>query len=175
MSCEGELSFGVTTRVELSAHNRLFECLASVQISDEIRHTMRAHGRQHGIEAARAQRGDFIERAAFHHAIEARFDARIESLAFGREEKGRALRSIEQRGAAGTLKGSERLACRFKNFQRAQDALRVRLAQARSGFGVALGEFGVKLLRALACAAARTRARTSSGTAECPKGHKAPP
>ena len=110
---------------------------------------MGAHGRQRGIEMTRAQGRDFIERAFLHHPLEARIDARIKRLALGREEDSPALRGFDERRAARSLERRKRFARRLKDFKRAQNALRVGVAQPGGGLGIARGEFGVQRLRGL--------------------------
>ena len=102
-----------------------------------------------GSSPARFERRDLVERARLRHSLEARVDARVKRLALGREEKGRAFRRLQNRRAARTLKGNERLACRLQDFQSPQQPLRIGLAQHGGRCGVARGEFGMKLLRGL--------------------------
>jgi hypothetical protein len=123
MAREGELAFDVGAGVALAEARRFLQRDAALEIRDEMRHAMRAHDRQRGIELALAQRIHFLERAGEEHRVEALVDGRVQRRARRRDEQAEALLRIEQRLGARSLKGCERLASRSKNFERAQNAL----------------------------------------------------
>ncbi len=136
-------------RVALAEQDRLIEREAAVEMRDEMRRAMGAHGGERGIEPPVPQGRHFFERARFDHAPETVVDPRIEHSPLGREKEGGTGLRVEQRRAARPLKGDERPSGGGENLQRAKNPLRIRGAQSGRRLRVERGEFGVQRLRAL--------------------------
>ena len=65
----------------------MVERQAAFEMGDQMRDAVGAHRRQGGVEPARGERRDFVERALAQHFVEARLDARVERRALGGEER----------------------------------------------------------------------------------------
>jgi len=128
---------------------RVLERQSAFEVGDEVRHAVGAHGGQGGIEPARGERGDFVERAFAQHLVEPRRDAGAERLALGGEEQPGPGAGRQGGGGARAVKFGERPAGRRDNFERAQHALAVARPQPRGGGRIARRERSVQARRRL--------------------------
>src|SRR5437764_13636958 len=97
MPREGELAFDVSARIALAEARGFFKAQAALQMRDEMRHAMRVHDRERGIELAFAQSIDFVKRAGGEHLAETRIDRGVQRRAWRRDEKAQAFLRIYER------------------------------------------------------------------------------
>ena len=117
----------------------------AVKMRDEMRHAMRAHDRQGGIEAPLAEPFRFLQGARLEHGLETPIDPRFQLFSIRREKDREDVFRFEKRRRAGTMKRYKAFPRRLEDLERAQDALRIGRPQARRGCRIAAHEARVQV------------------------------
>ena len=106
----GVLPLGVGPGVAHPKRGGFVEREFAAQMRDQMRHAMGAHHRQSGIEAARGETRDLVQRALRQHRSEPLRNALLERLAFGREEQPPPFPWRQRGRRPAVLEGEQRLA-----------------------------------------------------------------
>ena len=122
MARPGELALGVVAGIEFCALGGFGEREFSFQMGDEMRHAVRAHDRQRGVEATLRERGDLVEPALIEHRVEAGLDPPKERVAVRGEEEAGPFARFQRRRRARALEGGERAAGGGEHFEGAQES-----------------------------------------------------
>jgi heat shock protein HspQ len=86
MSEPRELALRVATRITLSTDDRLIDADRAIKVRDQPRDSVRAHNRQHRVEASVSQLLNLLERTFGNHLKKAQIDSLAEQFAIRRKK-----------------------------------------------------------------------------------------
>ena len=138
-----ELALCILARGRLRLFERGIAGDLAAKAGRDLRDADRAHGGEVGVEIAREQGFDLLDRAAVEHVDKADVAAVAEPVARGQEDE-RGERDVAGDPAlARPLPVGQCAPGRADDLERARDARRVGGIEARGGFGVGDGECGM--------------------------------